>query len=149
MSSTGWKDIGRNKEKEVNMTKNLLKDMLLWGFILWFFGYLLGIVFFAIVPPALIGWIIFPFGILFTFIVVLNKIQLDSFRQYVLLAVGWTLIAVLCDYFFLVKIFKPTDGYYKLDVYLYYLLTFIIPLVVGWSKSLTRSNQANKTKRDL
>ncbi len=41
---------------------------------------------------------------------------------------------IIFDYFFLVKMFKPADGYYKLDVYLYYVLTFILPLVVGWGK---------------
>jgi hypothetical protein len=40
------------------------------------------------------------------------------------------------DYFLLVKVFKPVDGYYKLDVYLYYVLTFILPLIVGWRKSV-------------
>jgi hypothetical protein len=39
------------------------------------------------------------------------------------------------DYFFIVKAFNPPDGYYKLDVYVYYLLTFIIPVAVGWWKT--------------
>ncbi|HKW00136.1 MAG TPA: hypothetical protein VJN96_09935 [Vicinamibacterales bacterium] len=44
----------------------------------------------------------------------------------------WLLIAVAGDYLFIVKAFKPPDGYYKLDVYLYYALTFAIPLFAGW-----------------
>ena len=39
------------------------------------------------------------------------------------------------DYLLIVKVFSPPDGYYKLDVYLYYALTFIMPLVVGWLKA--------------
>jgi len=42
----------------------------------------------------------------------------ESFQYYVLLAVVWTLIAIVFDYLFLVKVFKSADGYYKLDVYL-------------------------------
>jgi hypothetical protein len=35
---------------------------------------------------------------------------------------------------FIVKLLNPADGYYKADVYLYYALTFISPLIVGWWK---------------
>jgi len=63
-----------------------------------------------------------------------KKIAGDSFQYYFVLAVIWTLIAVAFDYVFIVKLFKPTDGYYKLDVYLYYVLTFVLPLIVGWRK---------------
>jgi len=52
----------------------------------------------------------------------IKKIKGDSFKYYLLLAISWTLIAIIFDYLFLVKVFKPADGYYKLDVYLYYLL---------------------------
>jgi hypothetical protein len=45
-------------------------------------------------------------------------------------------IAVLGDYLFIVKAFKPADGYYKLDVYLYYVLTVIIPVAAGWRRTL-------------
>ncbi len=120
------------------MTKQFLKDAFGWGFILWLIGYLLGIILFAIVPQALLGWVIMPVGILVTLWVLLKKVRADSFKYYVLLAFSWVLIAIICDYFFLVKIFKPTDGYYKLDVYLYYVLTFTLPLLVGWRKTTTK-----------
>jgi hypothetical protein len=118
--------------------KQIFKDMFLWGFALWLIGYVLGIVLFAIVPPALIGWVIMPIGIFITLWVLLKKIKADSIRYYILLGFVWALIAVICDYFFLVKIFKPADGYYKLDVYIYYLLTFLLPVIVGWRKSSTK-----------
>lgn len=120
------------------MNKGFLKDGVMWGIILWFIGYVLGIVLFAVVPHALIGWIIMPLGIFITLWVLLKKVRSDSFQHYVLLAVTWTLVAIIFDYIFLVKLFKPEDGYYKLDVYLYYSLTFALPLLMGWKKTLRR-----------
>jgi hypothetical protein len=45
-----------------------------------------------------------------------------------------TVIAIVFDYVFLVKVLNPADGYYKLDVYLYYVFTLILPLIIGWLK---------------
>lgn len=47
----------------------------------------------------------------------------------------WTVMAVVFDYVFIVRAFNPSDRYYKLDVYVYYVLTFTIPLAVGWWKA--------------
>ncbi|HHT9138992.1 MAG TPA: hypothetical protein ACFYEK_17330 [Candidatus Wunengus sp. YC60] len=118
----------------MNRQLKLLLNTLLWGVALWFFGYILGFVFFAFVPPALIGWCIMPIGIIVTLWVLTKKIKRDKFQCYVGLAVFWTLIAVLFDYLFIVKLLKPADGYYKLDVYLYYMFTFVLPILVGWRK---------------
>jgi hypothetical protein len=117
------------------MTKQLYKDAFGWGFILWFIGYSLGIMLFTVVPISVVGWIIMPIGTIITIWVLLNKVKADSFQYYTFLAVIWTLIAIVFDYFFLVRLFKPVDGYYKLDVYLYYTLTFALPLIVGWRKN--------------
>jgi len=114
--------------------KQLYKDVLGWGFILWFIGYALGIMLFAVVPLSVVGWIIMPIGTIITIWVLVKKVKADSFQYYALLAIIWTLIAIIFDYFFLVKLFKPVDGYYKLDVYLYYILTFVLPIIVGWRK---------------
>ncbi len=54
---------------------------------------------------------------------------------YLKIAIAWTVIAVVLDYFLLVQLFKPADGYYKLDVYFYYTTTFILPLLVGIFKT--------------
>lgn len=117
------------------MTKQFLKDGLGWGFLLWLIGYILGIVLFAFVPPSILGWIISPIGILITLWVLLKKIRHTQFQYYLTLGIVWTIIAVVFDYFFLVKIFKPADGYYKLDVYFYYAVTFLLPAIVGWIKT--------------
>src|SRR3989344_3561377 len=121
------------------MTKQFFKDAFGWGFILWLIGYALGMILFSIVPLSTIGWIIMPIGTIITLWVLFKKVRGDSFRYYAFLAVVWALIAIVFDYFFLVKAFKPADGYYKFDVYLYYALTFLLPLVVGWRKSNNRT----------
>jgi hypothetical protein len=100
----------------MSLNKQLLKDALGWGFVLWLTGYILGFVFFFLVPPAYVGWAVTPIGILITLWVLFKKIKSTSFRHYLVLAVVWTLIAIALDYFFLVKMLKPADGYYKLDV---------------------------------
>jgi len=117
------------------MNKQFLKEAFGWGFILWLIGYGLGIVLFMLVPPSLLGWIITPIGIAITLWVLFKKIKGNSFSYYVRLAVVWTLIAIVFDYLFIVKAFNPEDGYYKLDVYLYYVFTLILPLIAGWRKT--------------
>ena len=123
-----------NEKKGTNfLTKQFYKDAFGWGFILWLIGYALGIMLFTVVPLSVIGWIIMPIGTIITIWVLFRKIKADSFQYYALLAVIWVLIAIVFDYFFLVKAFN-VDGYYKLDVYLYYILTFVLPIIVGWRK---------------
>jgi hypothetical protein len=117
------------------MTKQFYKDALGWGFVLWFIGYLLGIILFFVVPISMIGYIIMPIGIIITLWVLLKKVKGDSLQYYLFLGIIWTLIAIVFDYFFLVKMLNPEDGYYKLDVYLYYGLTFILPILVGLKKT--------------
>ena len=119
------------------MNTRLLKDTIGWGFLLWLIGYVLGFIFFAFVPQDMVGWFIMPIGIAIAVWVLLKKITAPRLQYYVLIAVVWTVIAIICDYLFLVLLLKPADGYYKLDVYLYYALTFVLPLLVGWRKRVT------------
>lgn len=118
------------------INKQLLKDALGWGIILWLIGYVLGIVFFFILPSSLIGWAIMPIGAIITLWVLFKEIKSEDFRYYFVLSVAWLLIAVIFDYLFIVKAMNPADGYYKVDVYLYYTLTFVIPLIVGYQKKM-------------
>lgn len=117
------------------MDKQLFKDGFGWGFLLWLIGYILGIILFIIVPSTMIGWVIMPIGIIIAFWVLSKKIKGNQIQRYLLISIIWTLVAIVFDYFFLVKLFKPADGYYKPDVYLYYALTFILPIIVGFRKS--------------
>lgn len=105
-----------------------------WGFLLWLTGYILGIILFMIVPVSLIGLIITPFGILLTIFILIRKMHITSFKYYLFISIIWTVIAIVGDYLFIVKALNPTDGYYKIDVYLYYFLTFALPIIVGWKK---------------
>lgn len=116
------------------MNTQFLKDAFGWGFLLWLMGYTLGIMLFTVVPISVIGWIILPVGTIITLWVLFKKVNGPTFRYYASLALIWTIIAVFFDYFFLVKAFKLEDGYYKLDVYVYYVLTFILPLITGLFK---------------
>ena len=43
--------------------------------------------------------------------------------------VAWMLIAIVLDYLFIVLLFKAS--YYGADVFVYYVLTFLIPVGVG------------------
>jgi len=113
--------------------KKIILNTLLWGFLLWIFGYILGFIFFAFVPKEAIGWYIMPFGIIATLWVLFKKIERESFGCYVGLGVIWTVMAIVLDYIFIVLLLKSA-GYYKPDVYLYYILTFILPVAVGWYK---------------
>lgn len=121
------------------MSKKFLVDAFGWGFALWFVGYVLGIAFFMVLPPALIGWVITPIGVIMTLWVLLKRVKATSLQYVLALAAIWTLIAILCDYFFLVRVFKPSDGYYKFDVYLYYFLTLFLPLLAFWMRTKKHS----------
>jgi len=116
------------------MAKQFYKDAFGWGFLLWLIGYALGFILFFAVPAALLGWVIMPVGSLITLGVLWKKIKGNTLGYYLGLALAWTLLAVILDYFFLVKLLQPADGYYKLDVYLYYALTFVFPLAAGYLK---------------
>ncbi len=122
------------------MKKLLLKEVLGWGVLLWFVGYILGIALFFVVPSEKIGWFMTPIGVLLTLWVLLKKINRPTFSDYLIIALGWTIIAIVLDYIFMVLLIHPADGYYKWDVYLYYALTFALPIIVG---STRRSNQSN------
>ena len=113
-------------------------NTVLWGFMVWLFGYILGFIFFVFVPKDALGWYIMPFGVVFTLWVLFKKIKREQFRCYVGLGVVWTIMAVLLDYVFLVKLLNAVN-YYKLDVYIYYLLTLVIPIIIGWYKTRNKS----------
>lgn len=117
------------------MNRQFLKDALGWGVALWIIGYALGMMLFSFVPTSVIGWIIMPIGAAITFWVAFRKVKGNNLRYYCMVGVMWLLIAVVGDYFFIVKALAPADGYYKLDVYIYYVLALAIPIFAGWRKT--------------
>jgi hypothetical protein len=112
--------------------KNFL-NTLMWGLILWLFGYVLGFVFFAFVPVDMIGWYIMPLGTIVTLWVLVKKIKRPELMCYIGLGVIWTVMAVVLDYIFVIKVLSP-EGYYKPSVYVYYILTLLFPIIVGYFK---------------
>lgn len=78
----------------------------------------------------MIGWIIAPIGTLITLLVLFKKIEGGDFGYYLKLGIVWLLLAIILDYFFIVKMLNPV-GYYKPAVYLYYGLTLVLPILVG------------------
>lgn len=114
------------------MNRHLLRNAFGWGFFLWLVGYILGFIFFFVVPPSLIGWVITPIGIALTLWVLFKKVGKQSWPETLTMAGIWTAIAVIFDYLFIVKLLNPADGYYKFDVYLYYVLTFALPVAAAW-----------------
>jgi hypothetical protein len=110
------------------------KDTLGWGFLMWLLGYTLGMLLFAFVPISIMGWIITPIATAISIWVLYNKIAAPDFQYSLHVAILWTFLAMALDYLFLVKAFKPADGYYKLDVFIYYTLTFFLPLIIGFIK---------------
>lgn len=63
----------------------------------------------------------------------IRYVKREEFKCYVSVGVFWTLLAVFLDYIFIIRLLQATD-YYKLDVYVYYSLTFMLPVLVGWYK---------------
>jgi uncharacterized membrane protein len=117
------------------MDRRFAKELLGWGVALWLIGYILGIVLIRVVPTSLVGWVIMPIGVAITCWVLVNQVRSEGIARYALLAVVWTLIAIVFDYVFIVAAFHPADGYYKPDVYAYYALTFVLPVLIGWWKT--------------
>ena len=116
------------------MRADRLRDRFGWGIALWLVGYLLGIVLYFLVPPSTIGWVIMPVATLLTAGVLWTRVRARALEDFAMISFIWTAIAIAGDYLFIVRLLHPPDGYYKPDVYLYYALTFGLPLFVGWRR---------------
>lgn len=76
-----------------------------------------------------------PIGTVLTWWILMKKIKSTSLNYYIVMAVFWTLLAVLLDYLFIVQMLHPSDGYYKPSVIIYYLITLFLPIIIGKSKT--------------
>ena len=116
-----------------NLSKRqLIADTAGLGLLLWFIGWCASLVLFPFVPLDLLGWILCA---IFTPVTI--AITVLRFRKrdlplvyYLAVAISWTLIAVVCDYLFIVKLFN-VSGYYHASVMVYYAETFLIPMLTG------------------
>lgn len=117
-------------------------NTVIWGFALWFIGYVAGFILFFIVPKDYIGWVITPFATLLTVWVIFKKIKRPELLCYFGLGLVWTVIAVVMDYVFIITLLRTGFSYYKPDVFLYYILTFTLPLIIGYWKFTHKAPKA-------
>lgn len=104
---------------------------MLWGLGLWFVGYILGFVFYPFVSAGSIGWCVTPLGVLITSFVLWRYVKESNLYRAAVIGLVWTAIAIMFDYLGIVLVLHPADGYYKPDVYLYYALTFLMPIAAA------------------
>ena len=120
------------KVRKKELIKTMLVDAPLLGFLVWLMGYLAGIALYFVFRPDVLGWVLF---VIFTPIVAFLcywrfRKRKEAITYYVFVAAVWLIVAVVFDYVFLVRLLNP-PVYYKLDVYVYYASTFLIPFLVG------------------
>jgi hypothetical protein len=125
--------------------QQIYKDTAGLGTFFWLVGYLAGIALFFTPFKSSIGWIMLvtftPFTIVVTWWWFRQRERL-SLQYYAGVGVAWTLFAIVLDYLFIVTLFRSA-AYYAPDVFLYYILTFLIPVGVGMY--LNRAGQAAKS----
>jgi hypothetical protein len=112
--------------------KQFLKDAAGLGFALWLIGWILGIVLFLTPLAPVLGWILFACLTPVTAVVTYwwfsgRGLRMAYFGK---IALTWTGIALVFDYLFIVQLFHPA-AYYQPDVFLYYAVTFVLPLAIG------------------
>ena len=113
-------------------TKEKLFDTFGLGAILWLAGYLSSLLLYFFIPHGILGWVLFIIFTPITIYVTYWRFHMRSLSMgyYAMVAIVWTLLAVACDYIFIVMLFN-SQNYYAVDVFLYYITTFLIPLGIG------------------
>jgi hypothetical protein len=108
-----------------------IKDTAGLGIVLWLLGYLASLLLFFSPFASSMGWVL-----LAVFTPVTIAVAWWWFRArdlaltyYAGVGAAWTVIAVVLDYLFIVLLFQAT--YYGIDVFVYYAMTFLIPVGVG------------------
>jgi hypothetical protein len=113
--------------------KHLMKDTAGLGTSLWLMGYLASLVLFFSPYAGVMGWILIAFFTPVTIAIVwwwFRKRGHLPLQYYAGAGVAWVLIAVVLDYLFIVLLFQA--NFYGIDVFVYYTVTFLIPVGVGW-----------------
>jgi len=112
--------------------KTKLIDTLGLGFIIWLIGFIASIILWGFISHDILGWVLF---IIFMPLMLYMPYwrfrgRRESVVYYLMVGLVWLLIAVIFDYLFIVKLFNSQD-YYKLDVFVYYAVTFLAPFLIG------------------
>jgi hypothetical protein len=112
--------------------KQWVKDTAGLGTVLWLIGYLASLVLFFSPFAGIMGWILLA---VFTPVSIaiawwwFRKREHLPVQYYAGVGVACMLIAIVLDYLFIVLLFHAT--YYGPDVFVYYAVTFLIPVGVG------------------
>ena len=121
-----------------------IKDTVGLGTMLWLLGYLVSLVIFFSPCADIMGWIIIavftPVTIAITWWWFKERVLPLSY--YITVGIIWAAIAIVLDYLFIVRLFQAT--YYGPDVFVYYALTFLIPVGVGLYLNWSREKPAVK-----
>jgi len=110
-----------------------IKDTAVLGTGLWLIGYLASLVLFFSPYAGIMGWILL---VIFTPVTIavtwwwFRQRKGLSLEYYAKVGISWVLIAIVFDYLFIVQLFQA--NYYAPDVFVYYLMTFLIPVGVGF-----------------
>jgi hypothetical protein len=113
--------------------KQIIKDTAGLGIALWLIGYLASLVLFKPPYASIMGWILAAIFTPVTILIVywwFRKRESLPLRYYAEVGIAWVIIAVVFDYIFIVLLFQAT--YYGIDVFVYYAVTFLIPVGVGY-----------------
>ena len=123
----------------------VIKDTAGLGTGLWLIGYLASLVLFFTPYAGVMGWILLgiftPITIAITWWWFRERETLPL-QYYAGVGVAWVLIAVVLDYLFIVQLFQA--AYYEPDVFVYYALTFLIPVGVGLYLQRVRNEPVTK-----
>ena len=123
----------------------VIKDTAGLGTGLWLIGYLASLVLFFTPFAGIMGWILL---VIFTPITIaitwwwFRERETLPLQYYAGVGVAWVLIAVVLDYLFIVLLFQA--AYYEADVFVYYALTFLIPVGVGLYLQRVRNEPVTK-----
>ena len=117
---------------EKGFVKSRIIDIFVFGILIWLIGYIASLILFSFVPNNILGWILCLIFTPVTIIIAYFRFRNRKLKLfcYFMTVVFWMLIAMILDYLFIVRLFHSVN-YYKLDVFVYYIITFLIPLIIG------------------
>ena len=111
--------------------KQWIKDTAGLGTGLWLIGYLASLALFFSPFAGSMGWILLVVCTPVTIVITWwwFKGRDLALPYYAEVGIAWTVLAVVLDYLFIVWMLQAT--YYGADVFVYYALTFLIPVGIG------------------
>ena len=126
--------------------KQWMNDTAGLGTVLWLIGYLASLALFFTPLAGIMGWILLaiftPVTIAIAWWWFRQREPPLSLQYYAGVGVAWVLIAAVLDYLFIVLLFQA--AYYSPDVFVYYAVTFLIPVGVGMYLIRSRNEPLRK-----